>query len=180
MMIFLGLVNVHTHTKTHVVNRPNRTPGLDESAVRSFNLAQHENASRDSSSTSTLTSISSNHANVQIKQFNPVRTKRSQNDCLFLQAVTLIRQPTDSFVSGLSAPFNIDSICLATMFGTSRGFLNPEDMSAHQDYAPKACNSIFIISWHGRLIEYVLEPMPGMLVSLTMNLSTNFIFDRYE
>jgi hypothetical protein len=90
-----------------------------------------------------------------------MRTKRANSECVFSTAVTLIRQPTDSFVSGLSAPFNIDSLCLAATFGISRGFLNPEDRINHQEHTPRACSSLFVISWHGRLIEYVLEPTPG-------------------
>ena len=90
-----------------------------------------------------------------------VRSKRTNNECIFSTALTLIHQPTDSFVNGLSAPFNIDSLCLAASFGISRGFLNPEDTIHHQEYTSRACSSLFIISWHGRLIEYTLEPRPG-------------------
>jgi len=41
--------------------------------------------------------------------FNSTRTKRANSECVFLTACTLIRQPTDGFVSGLSAPFNNES-----------------------------------------------------------------------
>jgi hypothetical protein len=37
-------------------------------------------------------------------------------------------------------------------------------MINHQEHTAKACNSLFIISWHGRLIEYVLEPIPGKYI----------------
>jgi hypothetical protein len=89
------------------------------------------------------------------------RTKRTNNECIFSTAVTIIHQPTDNFVSGLSVPFNIASLCLAAIFGISRGFLNPEDMINHQEHTSRACDSLYVISWHGRLIEYVLEPIPG-------------------
>jgi hypothetical protein len=92
---------------------------------------------------------------------NSTRTKRPNNECIFSTAVTIIRQPTDNFVSGLSVPFNIDSLCLATAFGISRGFLNPEEMINYQENTPRACGSLYVISWHGRLIEYILEPIPG-------------------
>jgi hypothetical protein len=109
-----------------------------------------------------LTNSSSNIVNGHNNNYlNSTRTKRANSECVFSTAVTLIRQPTESFVSGLSAPFNIDSLCLAAVFGISRGFLNPEDMINHQEHTSKACSSLFIISWHGRLIEYVLEPIPG-------------------
>lgn len=55
----------------------------------------------------------------------------------------------------------MDSLCLAATFGISRGFLNPEEMSNQQEHTPRACGSLYVISWHGRLIEYVLEPVPG-------------------
>jgi hypothetical protein len=87
--------------------------------------------------------------------------KRTNNECIFSTAVTIIHQPTENFVSGLSVPFNIDSLCMAAIFGISRGFLNPEDMINHQEHTLRACSSLYVISWHGRLIEYVLEPMPG-------------------
>jgi hypothetical protein len=108
--------------------------------------------------TNSSSSIVNGHNN---NYLNSTRTKRANSECVFSTAVTLIRQPTESFVSGLSAPFNIDSLCLAAVFGISRGFLNPEDMINHQEHTSKACSSLFIISWHGRLIEYVLEPIPG-------------------
>jgi hypothetical protein len=98
---------------------------------------------------------------------------------MFSTAITLIRQPTENFVSGLSAPFNMDSICLATIFGISRGFLNPEDMNNHQEHTTKACSSLFIISWHGRLIEYVLEPIPGKKY-ISFSLSSKIISYRYK
>jgi hypothetical protein len=50
---------------------------------------------------------------------------------------------------------------MAASFGISRGFLNPEDMITYQEQTPRACGSLYVISWHGRLIEYVLEPIPG-------------------
>ncbi|UJR15909.1 hypothetical protein I4U23_002830 [Adineta vaga] len=158
-----GLVNVRTHTKTHVVNklhRHQRTTGFDEQLTRPSNHTTNDNVTKISP-TNTLTNTSTNLVNnPNTNYFNSTRTKRINNECIFSTAVAIIRQPTDSFVSGLSAPFNIDSICLAATFGISRGFLNPEDMIDHQEHTLKACSSLFIISWHGRLIEYVLEPLP--------------------
>ncbi|CAF1306694.1 unnamed protein product [Adineta ricciae] len=156
-----GAVNVRTHTKTHVVNkltRDQRAAGFDEQTPRPSN----DSATKDSS-TNTLTNTLTNPPhNQNANYFNATRAKRANSECVFSTAITLIRQPTDSFVSGLSAPFNIDSICLAATFGISRGFLNPEEMINQQEHTPKACSSLFVISWHGRLIEYVLEPLPDM------------------
>ncbi len=160
----LGVVNVRTHTTTHVVNKANRyhrSIGLDEQAIRQLSNINHDNGIKDSSVNLASNSINHNDNNNNNNNFNSTRTKRTNNECIFSTAVTLIRQPTENFVSGLSAPFNIDSICLATVFGKSRGFLNPEDMNNHQEHTSKACSSLFIISWHGRLIEYVLEPTPS-------------------
>ena len=162
--LILGAVNVRTHTKAHVVNkasRYHRTAGLDEQPIRQLNNTTTDNGTKDSPSIP-LTNSSSNLVNGNTNSYlNSTRTKRANSECVFSTAVTLIRQPTDSFVSGLSAPFNIDSLCLAATFGISRGFFNSEDMINHQEHTPRACNSLFIISWHGRLIEYVLEPIPG-------------------
>ncbi|CAF1336712.1 unnamed protein product [Adineta steineri] len=159
-----GAVNVRTHTKTHVVNKPNRhnrTTGFDEQPIRQSTNTNNDNGTKKDTPIVSLTNSSSNVINGHNSSYmNSLRTKRTNSECVFSTAVTLIRQPTDSFVSGLSAPFNIDSLCLASTFGISRGFLNPEDMIHHQEYPPKACSSLFIISWHGRLIEYVLEPVP--------------------
>jgi hypothetical protein len=125
-----------------------------------------------------LTNSSSNIVNGHNNNYlNSTRTKRANSECVFSTAVTLIRQPTESFVSGLSAPFNIDSLCLAAVFGISRGFLNPEDMINHQEHTSKACSSLFIISWHGRLIEYVLEPIPGKNIFLLKILHIEFMID---
>ena len=164
-LFFLGAVNVRTHTSTHVVNKTNRyhrTAGLDEQPIRHLNSSTNDNGIiKDSPTTNLINSSSNTQNNSNNNYMNSTRTKRTNNECAFLTAVTLIRQPTENFVSGLSAPFNIDSLCLATIFGISRGFLNPEDRIHHQEHTPKACNSLFIISWHGRVIEYVLEPIPG-------------------
>ena len=154
-----GGVNVRTHTKTHVVNkttRHQRSIGIDEQTI------SNENGFRDSSS-AMLANASSNQFNGHSNNHhsNAARQKRAYSECIFSPAITLIRQPTDNLVGGLSAPFNVDCLCLASSFGISRGFLNPEDMTIHQDYTPRACSSLFVISWHGRLIEYVLEPIPG-------------------
>lgn len=166
MLNFLGVANVRTHTKNYVVNkvsRYQRTAGLDEQSNRQVNNIGHDNGYRDMSSNTlinTPTNLSNGHAN---NYSNATRTKRMNNECVFATALTSIRQPTDNFVSGLSVPFNMDSVCLAATFGTSRGFLNPEEMSNQQDYTPRACSSLYVISWHGRLIEYVLEPIPGRI-----------------
>jgi hypothetical protein len=66
---------------------------------------------------------------------------------------------------------------LAATFGISRGFLNPEDMINHQEHTAKACSSLFIISWHGRLIEYVLEPIPGKEFFFAENFYGEFTID---
>ena len=156
--ISAGAVNVRTHTKTYVVNKVSRfqrSTGFDEQTLRPSNSLHHDSTARDSSTLNAAVNHSNGHTS------SSTRTKRSTHECLFAPAITLIRQPTDGLVSGLSGPFNIDSLCIASTFGASRGFLNPEDMVIHQDYTPKACSSLFIIGWHGRLIEYVLEPMPG-------------------
>ena len=154
-------MNVRSHTKTHVVNkitRHQRATGLDEQTIRPSSSASHENGGlRDSSSAMLANSSASQSHN----QSNSARHKRAHSECLFAPAITLIRQPTEHLVGGLSASFNVDGLCLASSFGISRGFLNPEDMVIHQDYTPRACSSLFVISWHGRLIEYVLEPVPG-------------------
>jgi hypothetical protein len=160
-----GVVNIRTHTKNYVVNkasRYHRTVGLEEQPTRQTNNNGHDNGLKDVSSNNLSNSSpsmvnghnSNNHS-------SSTRTKRTNSECIFATAVTIIRQPTDNFVSGLSAPFNIDSLCLAATFGISRGFLNPEDMINHQEHTPRACSSLYVISWHGRLIEYILEPTPG-------------------
>ncbi|CAF4861064.1 unnamed protein product [Rotaria socialis] len=159
-----GVVNVRTHTNAHVVNRVSRyhrTAGLDEQPMRQTNnMNNHDNGFKNSPS-SPLINSSANIINGHNNHFsNMSRSKRGSSECIFSTAVTLIRQPTENFVSGLSAPFNIDSLCLAATFGVSRGFLNPEDIINHPEYTLRACNSLFIISWHGRLIEYVLDPKP--------------------
>ena len=159
-----GVVNVRTHTKTHVVNKLNRchrTTVLDEETIRPSNNGASDNGTRDPLSSSSVASSHSSSNMLNGHNSNLTRAKRTSHDCIFASAVTLIRQPTDTFVSGLSAPFNIDCLCLASTFGMSRGFLNPEDMINQQEHTPKACSSFFVISWHGRLIEYVLEPIPG-------------------
>jgi len=144
-----GAVNVRSHTKANVVNkltRHQRTTGLEERHL------PIDNNSKDSSSTLPINASSNSingHGN------NPTRTKRSDHECIFSTALTLIRQPIEHLVSG----FNMDSVCLATIFGLSRGFLNPEEMINQQEQSPRPCGSLFVISWHGRLIEYVLEPM---------------------
>lgn len=163
-MIVSGVVNVRTHTTAYVVNKANRyhrNSVFDDQPVRSMAPANSDNGIKDVTSINSpnLPSNLINNSNTNSLNFN--RTKRSNYECISSTALTLIRQPTESFVSGLNAPFNTDSICLAAAFGISRGFLNPEDMINHQDQPFKACSSLFIISWHGRLIEYVLEPIPG-------------------
>jgi hypothetical protein len=158
------MVNVRTHTRPQVVNKTNRyqrTTPMDESTNRTNKVLHTDYGSYDApglilnNSPSNQTNGTSNHQSIA------TRSKRSSQDCVFATAITLIRQPTDNFVIGLSVPFNIDSLCLASTFGISRGFLNPEDMVIQSDHPSKACHSLFIISWHGRLIEYILEPMPG-------------------
>jgi hypothetical protein len=157
-------VNVRSHTKASVVNkvsRSNRSTAFDEQTVRSSSHAGTENGTKDAS-VSGLSNSSSNLLNGHsISHPTSARTKRANSECIFSTAVTLIRQPTENFVSGLSVPFNMDSMCLAAVFGTSRGFINPEEMMNQQEQSARACSSLFIISWHGRLIEYVLEPVPG-------------------
>ncbi|CAF1211364.1 unnamed protein product [Rotaria magnacalcarata] len=157
-----GVVNIRTHSKTYVVNkasRYHRTAGLEEQSVRQSNTNTNDNGLKDTSSNS-LTNSSSNTNNNHSNSFTSLaRTKRTNPECIFSTAVTIIRQPTDNFVSGLTVPFNMDSLCLAATFGISRGFLNPEDMINHQEHTARACGSLYIISWHGRLIEYVLEPI---------------------
>jgi hypothetical protein len=161
---FSGVVNVRTHTKNYVVNkasRYHRTAGLEEQSNRQANSIGNDNGFKDIAS-NILTNQSPNIINGQTNNYsNLTRTKRTNNECIFSTAVAIIRQPTDNFVSGLSVPFNIDSLCIAACFGISRGFLNPEDMINHQEQTPPACSSLYVISWHGRLIEYVLEPIPG-------------------
>lgn len=161
LAIVSGVVNVRTHTTAYVVNKANRyhrNSGFDDQPVRSLPPTNSDNGIKDVASINSP-NLPLNNLNTNSLNFN--RTKRSSYECISSTALTLIRQPTESFVSGLNAPFNADSICLATAFGISRGFLNPEDMINHQDQSSKACSSLFIISWHGRLIEYVLEPIPG-------------------
>jgi hypothetical protein len=160
-----GVVNIRTHTKNYVVNkasRYHRTVGLDEQPTRQTNNNGNDNGLKDTSS-NTLTNSSPNMVNGHSNNnySSSARTKRTNSECIFSTAVTIIHQPTDNFVSGLSAPFNIDSLCLAATFGISRGFLNPEDMINQQDHTPRACSSLYVISWHGQLIEYILEPIPG-------------------
>jgi hypothetical protein len=158
-----GAVNVRTHTTAYVVNkasRYHRSVGLDEQPIRQSTNAANDNGTKDSPSTNSTNSSSNVVNGHNNNYFNSTRTKRANSECVFSTAITLIRQPTENFVSGLSAPFNMDSICLAAIFGLSRGFLNPEDMINHQEHTSKACSSLFIISWHGRLIEYILEPIP--------------------
>ncbi len=175
-----GAVNIRTHTKNYVVNkasRYHRTVGLEEQPTRQSNNIGHDNGLKDVSS-NTLINSSSNIVNGHNNNYlSLTRTKRANSECIFSTAVTIIRQPTDNFVSGLSAPFNIDSLCLATTFGISRGFLNPEDMINHQEHTPRACSSLYVISWHGRLIEYVLEPIPGSLLFLYIFKHYDFILD---
>ncbi|CAF2969333.1 unnamed protein product [Rotaria sp. Silwood2] len=156
-----GVVNVRTHTKPHVVNktsRYHRTAGLDEQPIRQTNNINNDSGIKNSPLNPLINSPSNTINGHNNNYSSLIRTKRINNECIFSTAVTLIRQPTDSFVSGLSAPFNVDSLCLAATFGISRGFLNPEDMINLQEHTSRACSSLFIISWHGRLIEYVLEP----------------------
>lgn len=146
------------------VSRYQRTAGLDEQSNRQVNNTGHDNGYREISSNTlnnTPTNMTNGHAN---NYPNTNRTKRMNNECVFAMALTSIRQPTDNIVSGLSVPFNMDSVCLAAMFGFSRGFLNPEEINNQQDHTPRACSSLYVISWHGRLIEYVLEPIPGRII----------------
>ncbi|CAF3039158.1 unnamed protein product [Rotaria sp. Silwood2] len=157
-----GVANVRTHTKNYVVNKVDRyhhTAGLEEQSIRQSNTNTNDNSLKDISS-NTLINSSSNVNNHTNNSLSSIRTKRTNAECIFSTAVTIIRQPTDNFVSGLTAPFNIDSLCMAAIFGISRGFLNPEDMINHQEHTSRACSSLYIISWHGRLIEYVLESVP--------------------
>jgi hypothetical protein len=160
---FSGVVNVRTHTKNYVVNkasRYHRTVGLEEQPNRQIN----DNNFKDNSLNNLTNSLTNNINGHNNNYLSSTRTKRTNNECIFSTAITIIRQPTDNFVSGLSVPFNIDSLCIAAIFGISRGFLNPEDMINHQEHTSRACSSLYVISWHGRLIEYVLEPMPGELL----------------
>ena len=159
----IGAVNVRTHTTAYVVNKPSRyhrSIGLDDQVTRQPPNISNDNGPKDSPPTNSINSsnLANGHNN---NYFSSTRTKRANSECVFSTAITLIRQPTENFVTGLSAPFNMDSICLATIFGISRGFLNPDDMNNHQEHTLKACSSLFVISWHGRLIEYTLEPVPG-------------------
>lgn len=154
---------MRTHSKNYVVNkvsRYQRTSGIEEQGIRQSNSNTNDNGLKDTSSNS-LVNSSLNTNNNQNNNMSMARTKKPNSECILLTAVTIIRQPTDSFVSGLTVPFNIDSLCLAATFGISRGFLNPEDRMNHQDHTTRACGSLYIISWHGRLIEYVLEPTAG-------------------
>ncbi|CAF0820857.1 unnamed protein product [Didymodactylos carnosus] len=156
-----GSVNIRTHTKAYVVNkasRYHRTAGLDDhshvfetrrSYATNNELIKTDINSNSSSSMNTNTNNSSNHNK---------SSKYRTNDPSLLPAVTLIRQPTDGLSGSLIAPFNVDCLCLAAIFGVTRAFINPEDVSTHQEQRP--CCSLFLISWHGRLIEYVLEPGP--------------------
>ncbi|CAF1492959.1 unnamed protein product [Rotaria sordida] len=157
-----SVVNVRSHTKNYVVNKINRyygTANLEEQSIRQSNSNINDNELKDISS-NTLINSSSNLNNNQTNNYlSLTRSKRTNTECIFSTAITIIRQPTDNFVSGLSVPFNIDSLCMASIFGISRGFLNPEDMINHQEHTSPACSSLYIISWHGRLIEYVLEPI---------------------
>lgn len=156
---------MRTHTTNYVVNkvsRYHRTAGLDEQLIRQSPVHGSNDTGLKDNLSNTLINSSSNTINTLNTNYpSMTRTKRSNDQCIFSTAVTIIRQPTDNFVTGLSAPFNIDSLCLAATFGISRGFINPEDMIRHQELASRVCGSLFIISWHGRLIEYVLDPVPG-------------------
>ena len=160
---FLGAVNVRSHTKATVVNklsRQHRNSNHDETSTRTTTNAVNENSLKENAS-SNATNLSSIPINGHpTHPTNAGRTKRSQNEWIFSTAVTLIRQPTENFVSGLTVPFNMESVWLATAFGLSRGFINPEEMMNQSEQTARACSSLFIISWHGRLIEYVLEPIP--------------------
>jgi hypothetical protein len=178
----LGVANVRTHTKNYVVNkasRYHRTAGLEEQSNRQANNIGNDNSYKDTSS-NILTNASSNLTNGHNNYSNSTRTKRPNNECIFSTAVTIIRQPTDSFVSGLTVPFNIDSLCLATTFGISRGFLNPEEMINQQENTPRACSSLFVISWYGRLIEYILEPIPGKFLFVKYSKSISKFSFRYK
>jgi hypothetical protein len=141
-------------------SRYHRSIGLDEQPTRQLPNTSNDNGTKDSPPKNSInpSSLVNGHNS---NYFGSNRTKRANSECVFSTAITLIRQPTENFVTGLSAPFNMDSICLATIFGISRGFLNPEDMINHQEHTSKACSSLFVISWHGRLIEYILEPIAG-------------------
>ena len=155
-----GVVNVRSHTKTHVLNklsRHQRTTGQEE---------RHLSTDNNSKESSSALPINSSSNLVNGHGGNASRAKRAHHECIFSTALTLIRQPTEHLVSG----FNMDSVCLATIFGLSRGFLNPEEMISQQEQSPRPCGSLFVISWHGRLIEYVLEPMAG-----TSNLRLSFV-----
>ncbi|CAF1145037.1 unnamed protein product [Adineta ricciae] len=158
-----GAVNIRSHTKNHVVNkasRYHRTAGLEDQSSRHTNTNGTDNGSKDIS-LNPSTNLSFNAVNGHGNHYSPTtRAKRTHDEVIFSTAVAIIRQPTDNFVTGLSAPFNTDSLCIATIFGISRGFLNPEDMINQQEHVPRACSSLYIISWYGRLIEYVLEPVP--------------------
>lgn len=146
-----GAVNVRSHTKPMVVNKLSRTPRPTGSDERHSTV---DNSSKDLPSNMN-TNPSSNLVNGHSSTSS--RSKRATNECIFSTALTLIRQSTEHLVTG----FNTDSVCLATIFGLSRGFLNPEEMISQQEQTSRACSSLFIISWHGRLIEYILEPIPG-------------------
>ena len=179
MRSVLGAVNVRSHTKASVMNkvsRSNRTATYDEQTVRPSNHAGTENGPKDASA-SGVTNSSSNLLNGHsMNHPTSARTKRTNSECIFSTAVTLIRQPTENFVSGLSVQFNMDSMCLAATFGLSRGFINPEEMMNQQEQSPRACSSLFIISWHGRLIEYVLEPVAGKQSLLSLEWASHSIF----
>lgn len=145
------------------MNRYHRTNGTDEVSTRNSTTITVDNTTKESSSSLiNIPNASTNSINGHGNQHgNSNRTKRSQTECIFSTAITLIRQPTESFVSGLTVPFNMDAMCLATTYGMSRGYINPEEMMNQSEQPPRACSSLFVISWHGRLIEYILEPVPG-------------------
>ena len=154
-------MNVQTHTKNHVVNNGNHYQRTEVQSTHQLNIIANDNELKNISSNTYIYSSSDIIDDHNNKSIPTTRPKRMNSDCICSTAVAIIRQPIDSFVGGLSVSFNIDSLCSAAVFGISRGFLNPEDMINHQENTSCACNSLYIISWHGRLIEYVLEPIPG-------------------
>ncbi|CAF0735133.1 unnamed protein product [Didymodactylos carnosus] len=173
-----GSVNIRTHSKAYVVNkasRYHRTAGLDDHS--------HVFETRRSYATNneqTKTEINSNNSSAINKNNSTNYNKNSKqrtNDSLLLPAVTLIRQPTDGLTGSLSAPFNVDCLCLAAIFGVTRAFINPEDSITHQEQRP--CYSFFVISWHGRLIEYVLEPGPDTTKNTRVTSETPLILTAY-
>jgi len=52
------------------------------------------------------------------------------------------------------------SICVATVFGESRGWLGQHATATPKSESPYV-DALFVMGWHGGLLEYILEPHPA-------------------